>query len=110
MRRDGMLATNLLSRHRGVDASIARMREAIYNGLLANDIIGFHTRSYRRNFLQCCHDLLDFDVDMERGVVVCGGDQVGRLRVARERRLATEVHHHPQPRHARALEEVVPRQ
>src|ERR671914_541913 len=46
------------------------MREAIYRGLLANDIIGFHTRSYRRNFLQCCRDLLDLEVDMERGVVV----------------------------------------
>jgi trehalose 6-phosphate synthase len=46
-----------------------RIRDEIYNGLLANDIIGFHTRSYRRNFLQCCHDLLDCEVDMERGVV-----------------------------------------
>ena len=46
-----------------------RMREEIYHGLLANDIIGFHTRSYRRNFLQCCRDLLDVEVDMERGVV-----------------------------------------
>ena len=45
------------------------IREAIYRGVLANDIIGFHTRSYRRNFLQCCRDLFDFDVDMERGVV-----------------------------------------
>src|SRR3954471_543529 len=26
------------------------IREQIYDGLLANDIIGFHTRSYRRNF------------------------------------------------------------
>ena len=25
--------------------------------MLANDIIGFHTRSYRWNFLQCCRDL-----------------------------------------------------
>ena len=45
------------------------MRDEIYRGLLANDIIGFHTRSYRRNFLQCCRDLLDLDVDMEAGVV-----------------------------------------
>ena len=44
-----------------------RIREEIYRGLLANDIIGFHTRSYRRNFLQCCRDLLDLEVDMERG-------------------------------------------
>jgi trehalose 6-phosphate synthase len=47
----------------------ARIREEIYHGLLANDIIGFHTRSYRRNFLQCCRDLFDLDVDMESGVV-----------------------------------------
>src|SRR6059036_1441556 len=46
-----------------------RIREEIYSGILANDIIGFHTRSYRRNFLQCCRDLMDLDVDMERGVV-----------------------------------------
>ncbi len=54
----------------------AAIREGIYRGLLANDIIGFHTRSYRRNFLQCCRDLLDLDVDMERGVVHCGGRDV----------------------------------
>jgi trehalose 6-phosphate synthase len=47
----------------------AGIRDELYHGLLANDIIGFHTRSYRRNFLQCCRDLLDVDVDMERGVV-----------------------------------------
>ena len=43
------------------------MRDEIYHGLLANDIIGFHTRSYQRNFLQCCRDLLDLEVDFERG-------------------------------------------
>ena len=45
------------------------IRDQIFNGLLANDIVGFHTRSYRRNFLQCCRDLMDLDVDMEAGVV-----------------------------------------
>jgi len=45
------------------------MRQEIYAGILANDIIGFHTRSYRRNFLQCCEDLFDYDVDYDRGVV-----------------------------------------
>jgi trehalose 6-phosphate synthase len=48
------------------------IRNEIYNGILANDIVGFHTRSYRRNFLQCCRDLMDLDVDMERGVVTNG--------------------------------------
>ncbi|MCW2966891.1 MAG: hypothetical protein JWM71_663, partial [Solirubrobacteraceae bacterium] len=46
-----------------------RMREEIYNGLLANDIIGFHTQAYRRNFLQCCQDLMDLEVDMDEGIV-----------------------------------------
>jgi trehalose 6-phosphate synthase len=46
-----------------------RIREEIYCGLLSNDIIGFHTRSYRRNFLQCCRDLMELKVDFERGVV-----------------------------------------
>src|SRR5437588_5560855 len=52
------------------------IRREIYNGILANDIIGFHTRSYRRNFLQCCRDLMDLDVDMERGVVRFGEREV----------------------------------
>jgi trehalose 6-phosphate synthase len=46
-----------------------RIREEIYAGLLANDIVGFHTYSYRRNFLQCCRDLMGLDVDFEAGVV-----------------------------------------
>jgi trehalose 6-phosphate synthase len=45
------------------------MREDLYEGILASDIIGFHTRSYRRNFMQCCEDLLGLDVDHEAGVV-----------------------------------------
>ena len=45
------------------------IREDIYRGILSNDIIGFHTRSYRRNFLQCCDDLLDLDVDHRAGIV-----------------------------------------
>jgi trehalose 6-phosphate synthase len=45
------------------------IREELYCGLLSNDIIGFHTSSYRRNFLQCCRDLMDLDVDFEAGVV-----------------------------------------
>jgi trehalose 6-phosphate synthase len=54
----------------------SRIRDELFYGLLANDIIGFHTRSYRRNFLQCCRDLLDLEVDIERGVVVCDGREV----------------------------------
>ena len=47
-----------------------KIREEIYAGLLANDIVGFHTSSYKRNFLQCCRDLLGLEVDFDSGVVV----------------------------------------
>ena len=40
-----------------------RWREQIYRGLLANDIIGFHLPSYVHNFLDCCRELLGFEVD-----------------------------------------------
>jgi trehalose 6-phosphate synthase len=45
------------------------IRAEIYDGLLSNDIIGFHTRAYRWNFLQCCRDLMGYDVDFDGGVV-----------------------------------------
>ena len=44
----------------------AEWREEIYRGLLANDIIGFHTTSSCRNFLACCAELLELEVDYER--------------------------------------------
>jgi trehalose 6-phosphate synthase len=52
------------------------IREDLYQGVLCNDIIGFHTRSYRRNFLQCCEDLLGLEVDFETGTVRSGGRDV----------------------------------
>jgi trehalose 6-phosphate synthase len=52
------------------------MRQEIYDGILSNDIIGFHTRSYRRNFLQCCRDIMDVRVDMDRGIVYYNGREV----------------------------------
>ena len=39
------------------------IRERIYDGLLANDIIGFHTRAYCINFLSCCEHLMGYEVD-----------------------------------------------
>jgi len=52
------------------------MREEIYRGILSNDIIGFHTRSYRRNFLQCCEDLMGYEVDHAEGIVRCEDREV----------------------------------
>ena len=53
-----------------------KIREELYCGLLSNDIIGFHTSSYRRNFLQCCRDLMDLEVDFEGGIVQFEGREV----------------------------------
>jgi trehalose 6-phosphate synthase len=53
-----------------------QIRDEIFNGLLANDIVGFHTRSYRRNFLQCCRDLMGYDVDFAEGIVWADGREV----------------------------------
>jgi trehalose 6-phosphate synthase len=49
-----------------------RMREEVYRGLLANDIIGFHTTAYCRNFLHCCRELMELEVDYERGAILHG--------------------------------------
>ncbi len=43
----------------------ARIRERIFDGLLANDIIGFHTDLYCRNFLAGCEQLMGYEVDYE---------------------------------------------
>ena len=52
------------------------IRREIYEGILSNDIIGFHTRSYRHNFLQCCEDLMGLEVDFAAGVVQVEGREV----------------------------------
>jgi trehalose 6-phosphate synthase len=54
----------------------SHIREEIFAGLLANDIVGFHTRSYRRNFLQCCEDLMELEVNYEQGTVRWGEREV----------------------------------
>jgi len=46
------------------------MREAVFDGLLANDIVAFHTSHYVDNFLRCCADLLDLEVDARRRAVI----------------------------------------
>src|SRR4051794_25016330 len=57
-----------------------RIREAIYEGMLANDIIGFHTHAYTINFLRCCDELLeDVEVDYHAAEVRhAGGRTIAR--------------------------------
>ncbi|MDP9229023.1 MAG: trehalose-6-phosphate synthase [Actinomycetota bacterium] len=50
-------------------------REEIYRSMLANDIIGFHTQGYCHAFLQCCRELLELNVDWERGAVEHDGHE-----------------------------------
>lgn len=52
------------------------IREDIYEGILSNDIIGFHTRAYRRNFLLCCRELFGLEVDEKLGIVHFEGREV----------------------------------
>ena len=54
----------------------AGVREEIIRGLLANDIIAFHTQRYARNFLLCCEELLDLRVDYGRRQVRWEGRDV----------------------------------
>ncbi len=46
-----------------------RIRKAVFDGLLANDIIGFHTVAYCINFLRCCDELMEAEVDYANGEV-----------------------------------------
>lgn len=48
-------------------------REEIYRSMLANDIIGFHTRSYCHAFLQGCRELMELEVDWDRRTVLHEG-------------------------------------
>src|SRR5262249_45524966 len=40
------------------------IRRAIHDGILANDVVGFHTGRWRLNFLRSCADILGADVDL----------------------------------------------
>lgn len=45
------------------------MRQALHDGLLANDVVGFHTRRWRDNFLGSAEAVLGAAADPEEGVV-----------------------------------------
>jgi trehalose 6-phosphate synthase len=41
----------------------AAIRVALHDGLLANDVVGFHTERWRRNFLHSCADIVEAETD-----------------------------------------------
>jgi trehalose 6-phosphate synthase len=42
------------------------IRRAVHQGLLANDVVGFHTERWVRNFLRSCEDIVGVEVDFDR--------------------------------------------
>ncbi len=55
------------------------IRLAIHDGLLANDVVGFHTDRWRRNFLRSARDLAGAECDFDESVAAHDG---GRTFVA----------------------------
>jgi trehalose 6-phosphate synthase len=43
------------------------IRLAVHEGMLANDVVGFHTERWARNFLRCCWDIAGAEVDFHAG-------------------------------------------
>jgi len=55
------------------------IRNALHDGLLANDVVGFHANRWRLSFLRSSRDLLGADCDFERSICSHGD---GRTYVA----------------------------
>ncbi|MDX6465718.1 MAG: trehalose 6-phosphate synthase [Gaiellaceae bacterium] len=49
------------------------LRRDIHEGLLANDVVGFHTERWKRNFLRACVDILGAEVDSSASTVTHDG-------------------------------------
>jgi trehalose 6-phosphate synthase len=52
------------------------IRRAIHDGLLGNDIVGFHTARWRRNFLRSCADIVGAESNFVDSVVSYEGREV----------------------------------
>jgi trehalose 6-phosphate synthase len=52
-----------------------QLRVAIHEGVLASDIVGFHTDRWRENFLRTCEDVLGAEVDHAAATITYGGRQ-----------------------------------
>jgi trehalose 6-phosphate synthase len=52
------------------------IRRTIHDGLLANDLVSFHTERWCRNFLRCCEDILAAKSDFSAGRVTYQGRTV----------------------------------
>ncbi len=52
------------------------IRRAVHEGVLANDVVGFHTERWRRNFLRSCEDIVGGRIDHAAAQVEYGGRRV----------------------------------
>jgi trehalose 6-phosphate synthase len=52
------------------------IRRAVHEGLLANDVVSFHTQRWRRNFLRSAEDLVGAECDYDEGFVTRDGRRV----------------------------------
>jgi trehalose 6-phosphate synthase len=52
------------------------IRVALHDGLLANDVIGFHTDRWRRNFLRSCADIVAADSHLADGTAEYDGRRI----------------------------------
>jgi trehalose 6-phosphate synthase len=52
------------------------IRVALHDGLLANDVVGFHTERWRRNFLRSCADIAEAECNFADGTVDYDGRQM----------------------------------
>jgi len=64
----------------------APIRRALHDGLLANDVVSFHTGRWRRNFLRGCDEIAGADVDFDASEVRHGG----RLTLVRARPISVD--------------------
>jgi trehalose 6-phosphate synthase len=56
------------------------IRRALHEGMLANDVVSFHTERWRRNFLRSCEDVAGADAHFGSGMLTFG-DHVVRSHV-----------------------------
>jgi trehalose 6-phosphate synthase len=52
------------------------IRRAVHDGLLANDVVGFHTRRWRRNFMRVAEDAIGAVPDWARDVLGYDGRRI----------------------------------
>ncbi len=58
-----------------------RIRRSLHHGILANDVVSFHTDRWRRNFLRSCEEIAGATTDAATGGV-CYADRLVAVRAA----------------------------